>query len=154
MNKQELLFLVQDIVSQAMKLKNIHTDEINAPVNYACIFSQNQKEYLDLLSISDEVFKLIEKMPNGSLYEIASLNTCAGVLRVLKIRQTDITRPERGDADFTVQNYDSFKNMYLNKSGFSIIDRPGQEMIELVDSKFNVRAYFSKDPLDKALGLI
>jgi len=71
---------------------------------------------------------------------------------LLKIRKPDPTRPELGDADFTVENYPEFKQRHLSKTGFSLIQkRKDFEMLELADPKFHVRAYFSNPPLDKQL---
>jgi hypothetical protein len=39
----------------------------------------------------------------------------------------------------------------LSKEGFKLIEREDFEMIELMDSEFNVRAYFSNPPLDERL---
>ncbi|NCN98621.1 hypothetical protein COU62_04600 [Candidatus Pacearchaeota archaeon CG10_big_fil_rev_8_21_14_0_10_35_219] len=71
---------------------------------------------------------------------------------MLKIRFPDVTRKERGDADFTISNYDEFKKECLSK-GFSLIKRKAIELIKLTDSKFKVRVYFSNPFLDKQLNL-
>jgi hypothetical protein len=71
----------------------------------------------------------------------------------LKIRKPDATRFERGDADFTIIDYPNFKSNYLANPGFKLIERKGFEMIELIDSAFNARAYFSNPTLDQQLGL-
>ena len=89
----------------------------------------------------------------GPVFYTEPLKTISGNLRLVKIRRPDLKRKERGDADFTVADYPSFKKTYLGKSGFGIIKRPNMEMIELSDSAFNVLAYFSNPPLGKALNL-
>jgi hypothetical protein len=96
---------------------------------------------------------VVEETSTGPLFHIQPLNTIAGKLRLLKIRKPDTTRLELGDADFTVSNYPEFKKKYLSQKGFSLIVRKNFEMIELVDPKFSVRAYFSNPPLDKQLGI-
>ncbi len=145
--------LATDIVSRAKVLKDNHTDQSGAPVNYACIFSQSDTEYHELLVAAQAIGTVIKDTPTGPLFQIAPLATSAGKLRLLKIRKPDATRPERGDADFTVDDYPGFKARCLSKPGFSLIERPGMEMIELVESGTNVRAYFSYPPLDQELGL-
>jgi hypothetical protein len=72
---------------------------------------------------------------------------------VLKIRIPDPTRLERGDADFTISNFPEFKKKYLSKPGFKILRKPNFYMIELTDSNFDVRAYFSNPPLDRQLNI-
>lgn len=141
--------LVQEIVKKANALKNKYTSEEKAPVNYACIFSQNDEQYASLVSATRKLGEIIEETPTGPLFHIQPLDTVAGKLRLLKIRKPDVERPELGDADFTVANYPEFKRKYLSQKGFTLIPRKNFEMIELIDSKFDVRAYFSNPPLDK-----
>lgn len=155
MNSTGLEALIKDIVKKACELKNKHTKEIDAQVNYAAVFAQNQREYSDLLAAAKLLGRIVQETPMGPVFEIKPLNTDSGKLRLLKIRAPDETRPERGDADFTIKKYEAFKKKYLGKPGFSLIRRPKfeMEMVELVDSKAGVRTYFSNPPLGKALGL-
>jgi len=153
MDVADLKQLVEEIVKKSNDLKNKHTSEIKAPVNYACIFCQNKEQYNNLLTTMQNIGKVIEETPTGPLFHIQPLNTIAGKLQLLKIRKPDAARPELGDADFTIANYPEFKRKYLSQKGFSLIVRKNFEMIELVDSQFNVRAYFSNPPLNKQLGI-
>ena len=153
MNIEELKIIVQEIVKQACKLKDRHTTEKNAVVNYAAIFSQNDEEYKELFKLTKQLGEIIEDTPTGPLLKIDGLDTVAGKLKLLKVRKPDETRPERGDADFTVADYPTFKETYLPKSGFKLIKRKDYEMIELLDQQFTVRAYFSHPPLDQQFGL-
>jgi len=154
MEIEELKLLVKKTVKQACELKNKYTDERDAHVNYACIFSQSDSEYKDLLMTAQKIGKVIEKTPTGPLFQINSLDTISGKLNLLKIRLPDSKRPERGDADFTVSDYPKFKKRYLSKKGFKLITRDNFEMIELYIPSFNVRVYFSYPPLDQQFGLI
>ena len=153
MNVKNLKQFVQEIVKKTNVLKNKYTFEEKAPVNYACIFCQNDEQYNSLVAVAQEIGKIIEETPTGPLFHIQPLNTIAGKLQLLKIRKPDTTRPELGDADFTVSNYLEFKRKYLSQKGFSLIVRKNFEMIELVDPLFNVRAYFSNPPLNKQFGI-
>ena len=153
MNPDELRRLVQLIVKQARELKDAHTLERNAPVNYACVFSQSDVEYSELLAIASQLGKIIQNTTMGPIFQITPLDTVAGKLQLLKIRKPDKMRPELGDADFTLSNYSEFKKTSLNLPGFRLIQRENYEMIELIDSKFNAIAYFSHPTLDKQLGL-
>lgn len=154
MNTKELKTLVQDIVFEATKLKNIHTSELEAPVNYACIFSHSSEEYDKMILLAEKMGSVVKETPTGLLFHIQDLDTVSGMLKLLKIRKPDSTRLELGDADFTVSDYNIFKEGSLVKPGFKLIMRDYMEMIELVDGAFNVRAYFSNPPLDVQLGLI
>lgn len=153
MDSKELKLVVQEIVSDAKALKDKHTVETDTPVNYACVFAQSDAEYQELNSAAQAMGTVIQEMKSGQLYHIEDLPTIAGTLRILKIRIPDSTRPERGDADFTVAHYPSFKTQYLTKPHFKLIERTTMEMIELMDPAFNVRAYFSHPPLDQQLQL-
>ena len=97
--------------------------------------------------------KIAMETPTGLLYQIKPLSTVAGDLQLLKIRLPDSTRPELGDADFTISNFADFEKKYLTKSQFKRIQKDTFYMIELMDSRFDVRAYFSNPPLDKQLGI-
>jgi hypothetical protein len=104
-----------------------------------------------LLKAVRKIGKIIQKTPSGLLFQIEPLETVSGALRLLKIRIPDPTRPERGDTDFTISNFPEFEKLYLSKPGFKIIKKPDFYMIELMDSDFDVRAYFSNPSLDKQL---
>jgi len=151
MNTEDLKNLIKSIVEMATALKDKHIEYKNTPVNYACIFSQNKEEYEELLKVARKIGKIIQETPTGLLFHIEPLQTISGVLKLLKIRIPDTTRPERGDADFTISNFPEFEKKYLSKPGFKILKKPDFYMIELMDSEFDVRAYFSNPPLDVQL---
>lgn len=151
MTKEALQKMIKSIVSQAKELKDKHIKGDNGIVNYAAIFSQDDNEYEDLIEAIKEIGEVMLDTKTGPLFKIALLDTVAGSLELVKIRKPDKSRSERGDADFTVDDYDKFKKEFLDKEGFKLIQREDFEMIELMDSKFNVRAYFSNPPLDKQL---
>ena len=77
--------------------------------------------------------------------------------RLRDAKTTEHTAPVnytwRGDADFTVSDYPTFKKTYLGTPGFAILEKPNMEMIELSDPAFNVLAYFSNPPLGKVLNI-
>ena len=151
MNQGDLKTKVKKIVEKATALKNKHIDEKNMPVNYACIFSQIKKKYNKLLEVTRKIGNVIKDTPTGLLFLIEPLQTISGTLRLLKIRVPDSTRPELGDADFTVSNFPEFEKKYVSKTGFKLIKKEDFVMIELMDPKFDVRAYFSNSPLDVQL---
>lgn len=119
-----------------------------------------------LANVKDYVRKLEKddpkcwKYPRYKQYDDISAISLSFQLQVcqhiwlLKIRKPDPTRPERGDADFTLRDYNSFKEKYLKDAEhFKLIDRGNFEMIELKDPKFDVRSYFSNIPLTVQLGI-
>jgi len=153
MNIEDLKIRVKDIVEKATALKNKYIDDKNTPVNYACIFSQSKEEYDKLVEVAQKIGNIIKETPTGLLFHIWPLKTVSGILKLLKIRIADITRLEKGDADFTVSNFFEFEKKYLPKAGFRLIEREDFVMIELIDSEFDVRAYFSNPPLDIQLNI-
>ncbi len=153
MKPHELKKLAKEIVKLSNDLKNQHTTERNAQVNYICIFAHNQEEFTVLMAAAKRLGHVIRETPTGSLFQISPLETVAGKLQLLKVRIPDETRPERGDADFTITDYTQFKKKYISQPGFKLIERQQMEMLELMDSKFDVRAYFSHPPLDEQLGI-
>jgi len=153
MNTEDLKNKVKSIVEKATALKNKHTTYKNAPVNYACIFSQSKKEYEELLEVATKIGAAVKETSTGILFQIEPLKTISGVLKLLKIRIPDSTRPELGDADFTISNFSGFEKRYLSKKNFKLIKREDSVMIELMDSNFDVRTYFSNPPLDVQLNI-
>lgn len=151
MNTHELSDITRSIVAEARRLSVMHTDQADAPVNYACIFAQSLDEYEELLAAAHQLGPVAENTSMGPVFRISPVSTDAGQLNLLKIRRPDPKRPERGDADFTVSDYDKFKKTYLGKPGFSIIKREDMEMLELIDPLFNVLAYYSHPPLSEVL---
>jgi hypothetical protein len=143
MTGDDLKKLVREIVAEARRLSNAYTSEGNAPVNYACVFAQNEAEFDGLANFARQLGPMVQDTSMGPVFLIAPLQTVAGDLELLKIRRPDAKRLERGDADFTVADYESFKKTYLGKPGFGFIKRPEMEMIELIDPSYNAVAYFS-----------
>ena len=155
MTTAELINKINTIVNNAKHLVENHMEYKNLPVNYACIFAQNDNEYLELSEAAKKLaIKILKETPNGFLYQIQPIQTNAGVLQIIKIRKPDSTRPELGDADFTVGDFEHLKNIYLKKEGYKLIPKDNFVMIELYDPKYNVRAYFSNPPLDKQFRLV
>lgn len=153
MDVAEFRKLINEIVGQARKLKDNYTSEKNACVNYCAIFSHTLEEYNELVAVANKLGRVIEDTPTGPLFLVEPLETVAGQLKLVKVRKPDEARKERGDADFTVSDYSSFKETYLSKPGFKLITRPKFEMIELAAKDFNVLTYFSNPPLDKQFGV-
>lgn len=153
MTHKQLLTIVQKIVTEAEKLRDNHTTEFAATVNYACIFAQSSEEYGSLITVARGLGPIVEDTKMGPVFHLKPLATTSGGLQLLKIRRPDLKRPERGDADFTVSDYPRFKQTYLGQPGFTLIEREKMEMIELVDPAFNVLAYFSHPTLYEVLGL-
>jgi hypothetical protein len=149
MDSIEFVELVKEIVNKARILKDSHTQETEAKVSYAAIFSQSANEYEELIGTAMRLGKVIDNTPTGPLFLVDPIKTDAGTIKIIKIRKPDASRRELGDADFNVSDYQSFKDRCLQQPGFKLIVRPKFEMIELAAKESDVLAYFSNPPVDK-----
>ena len=143
----DLIKIVQDIVTESVRLKDEMTNQHDVQVGYVAVFCQDETEYDTFKQLAQENGWLAKDTYSGSVFIIPPIETASGRLNVLKIRNPDPTRPERGDSDFDARNFLSFKEKYLIKTGFSLIARDEFEMIEVVSPKYNVRIYFSDPPV-------
>jgi len=145
---------VNYIVNETIQLNNKYTSETNAPIDWVAIFSQNASEYESFLKETKRIGKIVKDTPTGPIFKLGSpIKTKAGEIFIIKIRKPDKTRPQRGDADFRIDNYKEFKEKYLSDQHFSLIERKDYQMLELKDSDFDVLVYFSNPPISKVLGL-
>jgi hypothetical protein len=149
----DLVGLAQVIVHDALALKNAHVPDHPVTVSYCCVFSRDDPEFDKWTSAAGARGAVAKDTPTGPVFVVPEINTAAGPLRVLKIRKPDATRGERGDADFRLEQYEDFKRAYLGRPGFNLIERSEFEMVELVDSQFDARAYFSNPPVETHAGI-
>ncbi len=144
--------IVNYIVGECNKILAAHTDQGGAPVNYVAIFAHSDIEYRNLLKQIEKFGKVAIETPTGSIFKLDdAIQTQAGDLSILKIRKPDATRPQRGDIDYTLADYQSFKEKYLGQENFSLIVRPNFEMLELNIPGSDVLLYFSSIPIIKQL---
>ena len=139
------------IVSEATKLKNQYTNETDALVNYACIFSHTKEEFEELTDLANKTGSIVKETPTGPIFLMDTLKTISGDLKILKIRKPFEDKPQLGYADFTLNNYSSFKEKYLSKENFKLTIRENYEMIGLKDPNYNVLTYFAYPPLNEQL---
>lgn len=147
--------ILEYIVAETLKMNSIYIPDESMEINYSAIFCQNDFEYGQFNNEVSQIGNIIENTPTGPLYKLSEpLETLAGPLSLLKIRKFDSTRPQRGDADFTLKDYNTFKEKYSKDSQhFKVIDRGHFEMIELRDQEFKALSYFSNIPLTTQLGI-
>jgi hypothetical protein len=149
----KIINLIKQICIESQKLKSKYIKENNLVADWVCIFSQDDMQYSDLLTQASRIGKQIEGTDSGLVFKLtAKINTQLGIPKVLKIRRPDITRPELGDVDLTT-DYNKFKKKYMTNDHFKLIVREKFEMIELMDSGFNTRLYFSSIPPSKLRGI-
>ena len=146
-----LIKIVQYIVSRSTELKNKYTNENDAPVEFGCIFCQNEEEYGRFIDLIQSVARIVEDTKSGFTYLLDKpIDTISGSLRLVKVRKPDYLRCERGDADFNT-NYKEFKKKYQNDSKFELVERKTFEYLRLSDPGFDVMACFSNIPKSKDL---
>ena len=105
MNLNDVYNLIKEIVYNSNELKNKYTDEIDAKVNYACIFCKNDEDFRSYIEVlrNDNNY-IIDDTYSGPLFRLKGLETVAGSLKLLKIRKYDDKHLDLGDADFTVRD--------------------------------------------------
>ncbi len=149
----DLIKTIQYIVSKSIELKNKFTDASSAPVEFACIFCQNEEEYNKFTSTIEKLGKIVENTPSGFTYLLdLPFKTIAGPLKLVKIRKPDF-RKERGDADFNT-DYRELKEKYLNSPKFELVKYGTFEMMRLSDPNFDVMTCFSDIPKSKSLKIL
>lgn len=148
-----LVTTITYIVTRSTELKNKFTDATRAPVEFACIFCQNEEEYTKFTNEIETLGKIVERTPSGFTYLLVKpIKTIAGPLRLVKIRKSDPQRPEKGDADFNT-GYVNFKKKYQNDSRFELVKRETFEYLRFSDPNFDVMACFSDIPKSKNLSI-
>lgn len=139
--------IVQEILMRAIALKNKYTKERNASAAWVCIFSQSDNEFKELITEAKKLGDIFEEISNGTKFLLNK--PLAGTIRILKIRRPDPEKKERGDADFTVSDYEMFRKEHKDQENFKIIPKDNFEMIELMEPSATVRVYFSNPPIEK-----
>ena len=153
MTNEGFLKLLLSVVEQCVTLKNAYVQEKDLVIDYICLFSHSSKEYKDFIKQASNLGVVVGETKTGPIFKFNnSPTTIAGKPKVLKIRMPDNTKLQIGDVDFNT-DYMTFKKKYLNKKGFSLIQREKFEMIELKDKKFDILDYFSSIPPSKLIGV-
>ena len=136
--------IIRYIVEKGIEAVNKNTDEFPVTIDYLAIFAKDEAEYHDMIEFTREMGETVNKSMAKTGKTILLKNpveTEAGLLKVIKIRKPDATRPQRGAPDFKVGDYQEFKNKYLmSNSNFTLMQRTDYEMIEL--KGIDVLVYF------------
>ncbi|HAH04408.1 MAG: hypothetical protein UV78_C0008G0017 [Parcubacteria group bacterium GW2011_GWA2_43_17] len=132
---------------RATALKDKYTKEHNAMAVWVCVFAQSDDEYQQLLTEAKKLGDIFEETANGPKFLLNQ--PIAGTVRILKIRQPDPDKTERGDADFTISDYKAFKKEQAGQANFKIIPKDNFEMMELMEPGATVRAYFSYPSIEE-----
>lgn len=149
----DLISTINYIVNRSTELKNQLVDASGAPIEFVCIFCQNEREYKHFTGLIETLGRTVEKTQSGFIYLLEKpIETIAGPLRLVKIRKPDPKRPERGDADFNT-DYKNLKKKYQSNFGLELVKRETFEMLRLSSPNFDVMACFSNIPKSRNLGI-
>lgn len=141
------------IAEKSRELKDKYTNEPNAPIEFACIFCQNDAEYEEYSRQIKPLGKSVQDTSTGYTYLLEEpVKTKSGPLRLVKVRKPDPQRKEKGDADFNT-DYRKLKETYLGKPNFELIVQGDFEMMRIFDTDFDVMTCFYNTPLSKILGI-
>lgn len=136
--------IIKYIIERGVEAVNSNTDEFPVNVDYLAIFAKDENEYQDLIMYTRNLGKSVSKgvaKTGKTILLDEPVKTEAGLLKVIKIRKPDATRPQRGAPDFRVGDYRDFREKYLmSNSNFALILRKEYEMIEL--KGIDVLVYF------------
>ncbi len=135
MDKQGLENILGYIVKQGLETIETNTENVEATIDYVAIFTKNKSEFESLNTIAQSMGNEvdIETARTGNTYSLHEpIKTSAGLLKLIKIRFPDPTRPQRGAPDFKILNYQEFKSKYLKKGGnFTLMLKEKYEMVEI-----------------------
>ncbi len=149
----QLKVIIDYIVNQGLSTIDRNCKDEKVILDYVSIFSRNNDEYNKFLLKAQVLGREVDRQTakTGHTFVLKKLiMTQAGPLKLLKIRKSDPTRPQRGAPDFKVSNYYRFKSKYLKTSGnFTLMVRKDYEMIEI--KGIDVLVYIPEKPLTDRL---
>jgi len=150
MTKKQFFSIIDYIVNQGISLFEKYISEENLSMDFVDIFSKDEQEKEELLEIASQLGKIIDRPETGITFLLNSpYPTKAGELRLIKVRNPDKEKSQRGAPDFKVENYNEFKDRYLNLENIKMIKRKDYEMLELRDDNYDILVYFPNKPLSE-----
>ncbi|HMM62122.1 MAG TPA: hypothetical protein PKC86_01030 [Candidatus Saccharibacteria bacterium] len=131
--------------TQLKKLTNEVIGE-SLPVNSLKIFAHYGDEHAFLLQWIDSIGKNEESSSTSYYVQTQQpININGDLISTIGIRTPDPYRSHVGCGDLSVEDYDNFKDEFLNKSPFiREIQHPSYEMLELFHPDFDVLGYVVK----------
>ena len=123
-------------------------------LDFVAIFTKDENEKNSLEHEINNLGSIVHTTSTGNIYRLTSpLETSAGKVFLIQLRNPDSTRPQRGEPDFRGKDYEQFKHKYGQLPGMRLIERPEYEMLELRDPQSDVLVYFPNKPLGLELGV-
>lgn len=129
-------------VAQKMVSENVDEHDLAGGINYASIYANSSAEFSEITRELINNGKVALERSSGDYYKLSEPLQVANLsIKHCRVRIFDTEHPELGYIDFEVKDFKNFKSKYLSRPYFSLLTS-GEEMLELRDPKFNVRAYF------------
>lgn len=153
MEHKSLFKIVDTIIARGLEAIKANTDGYEFSLDYVAIFAKDQAEFDEMLHCAESLGTEVDlaSAKTGKTFKLSEPKTIDDrILKVLKIRRPDQTRPQRGAPDFVVNDYQKFKDQYLSSSGnFTLMVRKDYEMIEL--KGIEVLVYLKKESFSRAI---
>lgn len=144
MLSEQLRTTYRHIASEAIRMVSSHVDkdDLAEGIDYASIYAQSQEEFNKITEELKNNGKVALERSSGDYYRLYEpLKVSDITVHHCRVRIFDNEHPERGYIDFEVKDFKQFKDKYLSRPNFSLLSS-SEEMVELRDPKFAVRAYF------------
>lgn len=123
--------------------RHVSRPDLTGKADFASVYAHSPEEFDRFTQDLKANGEICLARPTGDYYWLnESLQSDIGLIRRCRIRKPDNMHPERGYCDFETVDFPAFKLAYLNKPGFILISKTIEEMMELKDANFPVRAYF------------
>lgn len=152
-DKNPIAKIILEIIQLADVVIKKYIDE-ELVLDYVDIFPKSEEERLNLLEEINKLGKQISSTKTGPIYLLDEpIQTKYGNLKLVRVRIYDNQKTQRGAPDFKVKDYAKFKEKYLGKDFFNLIERKEYEMLELDIKNSNVLIYFPSETLAESLGL-
>jgi hypothetical protein len=140
-NLEQLLSAINYIAEQTSLLAKQATG-LDLAIKSLTVFSHYNDEFEVLKNIIKPLGKPHNENNGPRIKLDQPIKSKTNNIEYLRIRHPDSGRPQVGCNDFIVENYQNFKEQFLNENhNLRLIVRPNYEMIEFFDTKFDVLAY-------------
>ncbi len=133
-----------DIISKSIQMvsSNVDSQDLGKNIDYASIYAQSNEEFNTIETELKNNGTVAIESDEGNYYKLTKPLKISNIeIYHFRVRAFDNEHPEIGYVDFEVKDYDQFKKKYLSRLCFALLSS-GEEMIELKDPNFSVRAYF------------
>jgi hypothetical protein len=145
MLSEKFITIIDEVTTTTGKMiaSFVDKEDLTGKVDFASIYARSSEEFNLLTKELQRNGSIAKVLPTGSYYWLkVPLQTKLGIVRRCRVRAFDEQHLERGYNDFDVVAYAAFKDKYLRKPNFMLLNKPKVEMIELRVPTYNIRAYF------------